>query len=131
MIARTLVDPFEQRIPVRLINLDDRPIMLRRNYLLGQLHPIDYVTEVTSTEEYREKQRFGSSGDIGQCKIHRVGTSEYAEFQASPDGVRNTDSWLQDPEITMTRYAKEGKQTNKAHIEKLPDILQDFMTEVE
>ena len=35
MIARTLVVPFEQRIPVHLINLDDRPIKLRRNYLLG------------------------------------------------------------------------------------------------
>ena len=35
MIARTLMDPFEQRIPVHLINLDDRPIKLRRNYLLG------------------------------------------------------------------------------------------------
>ena len=123
MIARILVDPFEQRIPVRLINLDDRPIKLRRNYLLGELHPIDYVTEVTSTEEHREKQRYSSSGDIGQCKIHRVGTSECPEFQASPDGVRIPDSWLQGPEIRMTRYAKEGKQTNKADIQKLPDIL--------
>ena len=126
MIARTLVDPFEQRIPVRLINMDDRPIKLRRNYLLGELHPIDYATEVTSTEEHREKQRYSSSGDIGQCKIHRVGTSECPEFQASPDGVRIPDSWLQGPEIRLTRFAKEGKQTNKADIQKLPDFLQDL-----
>jgi cell shape-determining protein MreC len=26
----------------------------------------------------------------------------------------------------MTRYAKEGKQTNKADIQKLPNILQDL-----
>ena len=126
MIARTLVDPFEQRMPVHLVNLDDRPIKLRRNYLLGELHPIDYVTEVTSTEEHREKQRYSSSGEIDQCKIHRVGTSECPEFQASPDGIRIPDSWLQGPEIRMIKYAKEGKQTNKADIEKLPDFLQDL-----
>jgi hypothetical protein len=26
----------------------------------------------------------------------------------------------------MTRYAKEGKHTNKADIQKLPDLLQDL-----
>jgi hypothetical protein len=53
MIARTLVDPFKQRIPVRLINLDDRPVKLRRNYRLRELHPIAYTSETLDTSQQR------------------------------------------------------------------------------
>jgi hypothetical protein len=53
MIARTLVDPFKQRISVRLINLDDRPVKLRRSYRLGELHPIDYASETLDKSQQR------------------------------------------------------------------------------
>ncbi|CAC5373041.1 unnamed protein product [Mytilus coruscus] len=40
LVARCLVDPFQDNIPVRLVNLDSFPVKIRKNYLLGEIHPV-------------------------------------------------------------------------------------------
>ncbi|CAC5379934.1 unnamed protein product [Mytilus coruscus] len=40
IVARCLVDPFQDNIPVRLVNLDSSPVKIRKNYLLGEIHPV-------------------------------------------------------------------------------------------
>ena len=59
MVAHVLVDSSDQRVPVRLINLDDHPIRLKRNYLLGELHSVDNLIEFSSMDDPGKVQRFG------------------------------------------------------------------------
>ncbi|CAC5397868.1 unnamed protein product [Mytilus coruscus] len=40
LVARCLVDPFQDNIPVRLVNLDSSPVKIRKNFLLGEIHPV-------------------------------------------------------------------------------------------
>jgi hypothetical protein len=40
LVARSLVDPYHKTIPIRLVNLERFPVKIRKNYLLGELHPV-------------------------------------------------------------------------------------------
>jgi len=40
LIARCLVDPYENIVPVRVVNLENSPIKMKKNYLIGELHPV-------------------------------------------------------------------------------------------
>ncbi|CAC5421241.1 unnamed protein product [Mytilus coruscus] len=41
IVARSLVDPYKKTIPVRIVNVEKYPIRIRKNYLLGELHPVE------------------------------------------------------------------------------------------
>ncbi|CAC5382088.1 unnamed protein product [Mytilus coruscus] len=41
IVARSLVDPYKETIPVRIVNVGKYPIRIRKNYLLGDLHPVE------------------------------------------------------------------------------------------
>ena len=76
IIARALVDPYSNNIPVRLINLDDDLIKRRRNYLLGELHPVRDITEVSKTEETKSSLSSQERSKQTCVKLHRDRKSE-------------------------------------------------------
>lgn len=39
-VARCLVDPYKDIVPVRLVNLENFAIKLRKKYVLGEIHPV-------------------------------------------------------------------------------------------
>ena len=40
LVARYLVDPYKDTIPIRLVNLEKFPVKIKKNYLLGELYPV-------------------------------------------------------------------------------------------
>lgn len=40
LVGKSLVDPFGKAILVRLVNMEDHPVQLRKNYLIGELHAV-------------------------------------------------------------------------------------------
>jgi hypothetical protein len=40
LVARCLVDPFNDRIPLRVANLENFPLKLKKNLMLGEMHPV-------------------------------------------------------------------------------------------
>ena len=41
MVARALIDTSKENIPIRLANLSDKPVKLKKGYLVGELQPVD------------------------------------------------------------------------------------------
>ena len=41
--ARSLVDPYQTKVPVRFINLSRTHVKLKKGYLIGELHPIESI----------------------------------------------------------------------------------------
>ena len=50
MVAKILIDPFEKTIPVRIVNIEEHPVRLRRNYLFGELHTVQNITNLVMLE---------------------------------------------------------------------------------
>ena len=63
LVARCLIDPYKSCVPVRLVNLENFPVKVRKNYVLGEIHPVNSF-EKFSVEE--------GSQDSVQCNVSRV-----------------------------------------------------------
>jgi len=129
IVARALVDPYSNNIPVRLINLDDHPIKLRRNYLLGELHPVRDITEVSKTEEM--KSSFSSQERSKQTciKLHHDRKSEYRDRTCPTENqtIMIPETWGKTKEIRKVgNTGDEGSPMNKADINRLPEFLPDL-----
>lgn len=49
-VARCLVDPYKDIVPVRLVNLEHFSIKLKKNYLLGEMHPVQNFEKFADEE---------------------------------------------------------------------------------
>ncbi|CAG2196065.1 unnamed protein product [Mytilus edulis] len=99
MVARTLVDAHSCKVPVRLINLDEHPVKLRKNYLLGELHPVQDISEVIDLEE-KKINRCGTS--TNSCSIHSnhsVTLQDFLTDQGNKEAVKIPESWTESSEI--------------------------------
>ncbi|VDI16906.1 Hypothetical predicted protein [Mytilus galloprovincialis] len=127
MVARTLVDAHSCKVPVRLINLDEHPVKLRKNYLLGELHPVQDISEVIDLEE-KKINRYGTS--TNSCSIHSkhsVTLQDFLTDQGNKEAVKIPESWTESSEIRKISGAEnDGNQMNKVDIQMMPDFLQDL-----
>ena len=41
MVARTFIDTLKENIPIRLANLSNKPVKLKKGYIVGELQPVD------------------------------------------------------------------------------------------
>ncbi|CAC5411833.1 unnamed protein product [Mytilus coruscus] len=127
MVSRTLVNPFGNRIPVRVINLDEHPVRLKRNYLLG-LHPVVDITEVSNMEA----QQICSDGKIhdkcNTCYYNGPNPKDFISYQENGDKVIVPESWVQNTDHVrkITGENCQDTQMNKADVQMLPEYLQDF-----
>ncbi|CAG2199591.1 unnamed protein product [Mytilus edulis] len=127
MVARTLVDAHSCKVPVRLINLDEHPVKLRKNYLLGELHPVQDISEVIDLEE-KKINRCGTS--TNSCSIHSkhsVTLQDFLTDQGNKEAVKIPESWTESSDIRKISGAEnDGNQMNKVDIQMMPDFLQDL-----
>ena len=50
LVARCLVDPFNDRIPVRVAHLENFPLKLKKNLMLGEMHPVEDLCYMDNTD---------------------------------------------------------------------------------
>ena len=121
LVARALVDCSKGNIPVHLVNLSGTHIHLKSEYLLGELHPVETVTETKKTGTINDTKGIGNWGNLNSetltcCRIDRVHGS---------DGVRTSNPEI--PEHLQDLYTRSleniGDDTNK---QKLASLLCEY-----
>ena len=83
MVAQLLVDPFEKIIPVRLVNMEEHPVHLRRNYLLGEVHAVKDINPFSTTENHTN---ISDNNMKNSCKLHDLKT-EMKSTNDKPESV--------------------------------------------
>ncbi|CAG2211763.1 unnamed protein product [Mytilus edulis] len=122
MVAQTLVDPFMKNIPVRLINLDSEPIRLKKNYLLGELHPVDYIENMFELENDRVDTL--TSKQSKMCKTHELSKENFT-LSETIEKANIPEKW--ESEIKICKINElNGKQKKKAENQLLPEHLKDL-----
>ncbi|CAG2202544.1 unnamed protein product [Mytilus edulis] len=122
MVAQTLVDPFMKNIPVRLINLDSEPIRLKKNYLLGELHPVDYIENMFELEN--ERVNTLTSKQSKMCKTHELSKENFT-LSETIEKANIPEKW--ESEIKICKINElNGKQKKKAENLLLPEHLKDL-----
>ncbi|VDI17925.1 Hypothetical predicted protein [Mytilus galloprovincialis] len=122
MVAQTLVDPFMKNIPVRLINLDSEPIRLKKNYLLGELHPVDYIENMFELENDRVETL--TSKQSKMCKTHELSKENFT-LSETIEKANIPEKW--ESEIKICKINElNGKQKKKAENQLLPEHLKDL-----
>ena len=105
LIARYLVDPYKDTIPIILVNLERFPVKIKNKYLLGELHPVTHIDHFSS-EELSDHTFTLTSHDIKsldfskdntciplipedwncrECKLDVGNEKEFAEILKLPD----------------------------------------------
>lgn len=125
MVAKILIDPFEKTIPVRIVNLEEHPVRLRRNYLLGELHAVQNITNLAMLDVQRIRRENEIDVSRGHCKVHHFRRT--AQQTRNDVKVEVPSDWTEDAK-TMTKKIKElnGQHQNKADIPVLPEHLRDL-----
>ena len=55
IVARTLVDPGGRGIPIRILNILNNPVRLKKGYLIGEINPIEELIETLEVSENDQK----------------------------------------------------------------------------
>lgn len=112
IVARSLVDPYKETIPVRIVNVEKYPIRIRKNYLLGELHPVEqfevFIDNNADVELY----------DSVLYKDFCIGMSQgdLIDTPVIPENWRS-------PKVLST---KTDSFEIEAEIPKLPDFLSEL-----
>ncbi|CAC5378679.1 AZI1 [Mytilus coruscus] len=121
IVAQILVDPFEKVIPVRLVNMEDHPVQLKRNYLIGELHP---VTNITQFDDIQNSTKPLDNNTKNICKLHNLKMN--MNLTDEPVGI--PDDWNSTIQNCKAENSLEmdDKCRNEAEIPALPDHLKDL-----
>ncbi|CAC5407836.1 unnamed protein product [Mytilus coruscus] len=76
LIARCLVDPFNDKIPVRVANLENFPVKLKKNVFLGEMHPVIDFEQVVELDKDAEL-----CNDRNSRLINRVCSSDICNLR--------------------------------------------------
>ncbi|CAG2216581.1 Retrovirus-related Pol polyprotein from transposon 297 [Mytilus edulis] len=112
IVARSLVDPYKETIPVRIVNVEKYPIRILKNYLLGELHPVEqfevFIDNNADVELY----------DSVLYKDFCIGMSQgdLIDTPVIPENWRS-------PKVLST---KTDSFEIEAEIPKLPDFLSEL-----
>ena len=80
IVARELLDPRQSVMPVRLVNLEDHSVKLKKNYLLGELHCIKAFEEV-----YESTNNLTEHVASHICRLESNVSSEVQSFNEQSD----------------------------------------------
>ncbi|VDI57296.1 Hypothetical predicted protein [Mytilus galloprovincialis] len=121
MVAQILVDPFEKVIPFRLVNMEDHPEQLKRNYLVGELHP---VTDITQFDDIQNSTKPLDDNTKNICKLHNLKMN----INLTDEPVCIPDEWNSTIRNCKAENSWEmnDKCRNEAEIPALPDHLKDL-----
>ncbi|CAC5372988.1 unnamed protein product [Mytilus coruscus] len=117
LVARCLVDPFQDNIPDRLVNLDSSPVKIRKNYLLGEIHPV--VKYDNFVHEDRHSSNISSSTE-GISNWVEIGKGISQGDLIEPPNIRDDLKCLK---VSSVDTINSGVQ---ADTPKLPDHLKDL-----
>ena len=112
LVARSFVDPYRKTIPIRLVNFERFPVKIRKNYLLGELHPVIYF------------ENFGNEN----CPDNKVSSNDLCSDVKSNDIFSETGFPSIPEEWSCCRISSDNTVDEgiEAEIPKLPDYLLDL-----
>ncbi|CAC5380004.1 unnamed protein product [Mytilus coruscus] len=112
IVARSLVDPYKETFPVRIVNVEKYPIRIRKNYLLGELHPVEQL------EVFIDNNADVELYDSVLYKDFCIGMSQgdLIDTPVIPESWRS-------PKVLST---KTDSFEIEAEIPKLPDFLSEL-----
>ena len=119
-VARCLADPYKDIVPVRLVNLENVSIKLKKNYVLDEIHPV-HNFEKFADEELSLKNSCQSDlidtgyNDIRQGVRHGI----HLEPPIIPD------DWDCDKIMQIVNNGSDNCN-EKVDISKLPDHVVDL-----
>lgn len=116
IIARCLVDPYTKIVPVRLVNLENYPVKIRKNYLLGELHPVTNFEKFADEDVSVKSDCYGSG-----CSDVHFGQNLSSEKSDIHVSCEIPYDWKC---CKVSESASDsGDVGTKADIPKLPDHL--------
>ncbi|CAC5376478.1 unnamed protein product [Mytilus coruscus] len=65
LVARCMIDPYQDTVPVRLVNLESFPVQMKKNYLIGEIHPVENFQFFVNEELHLK-----NSSENGCCDVH-------------------------------------------------------------
>ena len=107
MIGRSLVDLGSEVVPVRVVNLSDKPQRLRKGHLLGELQPVETVAEMAPTVTVRVVGCHSSSNAAIES------SSPAAEEEFQEDEELPTEEALQKEALELPEHVR-GLYTSTA-----------------
>jgi hypothetical protein len=132
LVARCLVDPFNDRIPVRVANLEHFPLKLKTNLMLGEMHPVedfcymdntDVEAEVCSNNNYGLLKRVCSEDIAPITEVHMDQVVPEIPEHWKSISVAKVDNVHVSGNITSVG---SDSVENMAKLSKLPDYLIDL-----
>lgn len=114
MVARCLVDPYKKIVPVRLVNLGNSTIKLRKNYMIGEVHSVESFENLTQSCPEPESTKKDSPVTADIWKVSKVpeGGNDIPNIPESWKVYRSSDE-----------CDDNGSHGLLADIPKLPDHL--------
>ena len=129
LVARCLVDPFNDIIPVRVANLENFPLNLKKNLMLGERHLVEEFCYMDNTDVGAEVCSNNNYGLLKRvCSADIAPITEVHMNQVVPDIPEN---WKSIPVAKVDNVHVSGNVTsvcsdsmeNMAKLSKLPDYL--------
>ncbi|CAG2218016.1 unnamed protein product [Mytilus edulis] len=129
LIFRCLVDPFKDKIPVRVANLENFPVKLMKNVLLGKMHPVIDYEQVVELDKDAELCK-----DRNSRLVNRVCSSDICNLRDEKGDFscpRIPFQWSSPVSKIQQVYTGDDIKgadslENKAKIPKLPDHLTEL-----
>ena len=132
VVARAVVDPRSRKIPVRMINMSNRPIKLKRGYLLGEISSIEQTEQITSDITHTECDKSlncrRQSVNLNNCKPDLASEFQLPKVNTTSlctENVHNNDTQAdsQIPEHMVDLYQKSCTNLDSVQKEILKDML--------
>ncbi|CAC5387658.1 unnamed protein product [Mytilus coruscus] len=111
LVARCMIDPYQDTVPVRLVNLESFPVKMKKNYLIGEIYPVENLQFFVNENFHLKK-----ISEYGCCDVHFG-----QRFQTG-----RSDKNLPIPDEWKYSQVTKGKNREKANFPKLPDHLVDL-----
>jgi hypothetical protein len=110
---------------IKINRLEEHPARLRKNYLLGELHAVQNITNFAMLDVQRVRRENEIDVSRAHCKVHHFRRT--AQQTRNDVKVEVPSDWTEDAKI-VTKKIKElnGQHQNKADIPVLPEHLRDL-----
>ena len=110
---------------IKINRLEEHPARLRKNYLLGELHAVQNITNLAMLDVQRVRRENEIDVSRAHCKVHHFRRT--AQQTRNDVKVEVPSDWTEDAKI-VTKKIKElnGQHQNKADIPVLPEHLRDL-----
>ena len=117
LVARCLVDPYQSTIPVRIVNMKKHPVRIKKNYLLGEVHPVVKFEEFGDEDSSRSGQFCSDCINLG----HVIRPSEHVDSPHLPD------SW-NCMKVSGNDTGNSGIEAEIISLNYIRKLVKDFVT---